>query len=812
VPEAPATNTGVPVTADLNTIPSMMIDRMEVITGGASAQWGSDAVAGVVNVILKNKFQGLQLNAQYGQAEVGDYKHGRLGGVAGAGFAGGRGHIVVAGEYERNPGLGDYTTRKYLSNNWQIIANTARATNNGPAFLRLPNVVSALSVSGLITGPANFPLRNSAFTDDGGKGVRPFNVGSIVSGVEQYGGEGPEPFQGIYLIPGFKRVSTYARGSYELSPNLTATAELAYAWTRGWMNGSIPRLSAVTIQKDNAFLPASVVAAMTAANITSFTMNRYATDVGNSFNVVTNKTPRAAFGLEGGLPGDWSWDAHYAISRNTYDQTISNSGVAQRYVFAEDAVVNPANRQIVCRAVLQGNAAADGCAPINLFGSGSPSAAAKAYVSQTALAHVKYDLQNATFNLRGSPFSTWAGPVSIGTGLEFRREKQVTTTNAPAQLGQFISLGNATAFSGKFTTKEIYLDTITPLARDLAWARSLDLTAAVRFADYSSIGHQTTWKLGGAYEPIDGLKVRVTESKDIRAPAIYELFGGGQLITTSVSVRGQSVNIPQNFTGGNPNLKAESSKTFTAGVVMEPRFASGLRMSVDYFDIKIKDAITNLISQNIATLCTQGSAYFCSLFTFNAAGVPTSLIAPAQNLAQVRTNGYDFAVNYNRDLSDLGWMPAKSSLALSVLGTYITHAWIDTGAIGGSRVDRAGENTEVNTGALPHLRMNFTESLTAGRATFTVQQLFVSKGKIDNTYNTAPALTINDNHVPAIVTWNVFANYNLTSKLQLFGAVDNLFDKSPPQAPYPVFPVPGVNGQYYDKVGRAYRVGITYTY
>jgi outer membrane receptor protein involved in Fe transport len=268
--------------------------------------------------------------------------------------------------------------------------------------------------------------------------------------------------------------------------------------------------------------------------------------------------------------------------------------------------------------------------------------------------------------------------------------------------------------------------------------------------------------------------------------------------------------IPQNFTAGNPDVGPEKGKTFTAGVVFEPTFVPGLRASVDYFKITIDDAISAPNNTTVANQCTNGSAFFCSFFTFNAAGQPTSLLVGAQNLASLEVEGIDFALNYTKDLSSWPGMPERARLDLGVQGTYTDHYINDTGVPGAPAQDLAGQNTDAGTA---RWRVQFQQSLTLNKLRVTAEEFYVSKGILNNQYNIpTTTLKINDNSVPKYWLLNVYANYDITAKLKGFLGVDNVFDKTPPSIPSQDFPTPDVAGATYDKVGRYYRMGLTYEF
>ncbi|MEP7245591.1 MAG: TonB-dependent receptor [Gammaproteobacteria bacterium] len=807
-PTAPATNTSVVATVDLNTIPAFMVDRVEVVTGGASAQWGSDAVAGVVNIRLKTKFEGFQVKAQGGISQRSDNSNEYVGLLGGTQLFGGRGHFVAGADFQNDRGLGDIYTRSWGRGQQQIFNNPV--AGGQPALLEVPNVNTSLSAGGLITGPANFSLRNNTFNPDGT--TRPFQFGSPVSGVQMAGGEGQSTLTGFDQIPSVRRMATYSRASYDITDSVTAAVVLSYAYNTSLFHGSLPRITARSISVNNAFLPAAVRTTMQNEGITSFLFSKNAFDLGNSHLEITNNLPRAVFALNGNIGEMWSWDAAYEYGIDRYNQTIENATAGPNLAFALDAVAGPGGTP-VCRATVAGagfNAAAAGCVPINLFGDGSPSAAAIAYVQQTAVSNSRYVQKDATANIKGTPFETWAGPVAVAFGAEYRKESQEVTSSDLAAANAFLFAGNSTPYRGEFDVKEGYVDTLVPLVVDAPLVRSLTFNGAFRYEDYSDIGNQNTWKLGLDFEPVSGLRFRATHSVDIRAPALYELFGGGTVLTNTATVNGITANIPQNVTKGNPNLSGEDAQTNTFGVVVQVRNGplSGLSASVDYYDIKIDNAITTLSAATVANLCTLGNQQFCSFFTFNGAGAPTSLLATTLNLASFETKGIDFNFTYRSSLPDLFGLPASS--ATSLLGSRTLHSFINAGGAGA--IDRAGENGPQNLGATPRTTLNLSQTLTLRDFSLTAQGLFVSRGTIDNTFNTTSRLTINDNVIGSVTYLNLYGSYDVNDNLQFSASIRNALDRAPPLSPYPNLPVPQFNGQYYDVVGRSFRVAAMYRF
>jgi len=818
VPFAPASNLGVPTTTDLNLLPTLMMERVDIVTGGASALYGSDAVSGVVNIIMRKRYDGINLTAQGGISERGDSRTLRIGGIGGIDFDDDRGHLVLSADYSDNTGVPDIYHRKWGSEEWMIVSNGQRTTPGTagfgqPAFILAPNVHANLGSGGVII--STIPgLTNMTFNPDGS--IRPFQKGAIFGGSTMIGGEGKATITDTALVPAVSRFTGYGSLYYDFSDTFTGYVEGGFSWSKGDLDGVPIRLTSQAIRRDNPFIPAQVLALLP-ANVQSFNISRIGHDIGNNDYIITNETPHGVIGFEKRFAdSSWKIDGHFSYGENHYASRTAQNPVTAYINFAIDAVRAP-NGTIVCRAVLQNNPAAAGCQPLNLFGEGNTSAAARDYIWGEGLAEVRYAQTTAAANVVGEPFSTWAGPVRVAFGGEYRKETQRLTADAIASANGFLTAGNAVPYSGKFNVKEGYFESTVPLASDVPGARTLDVNGAVRYADYSTVGGQWAWKLGGVWEPFDGFNIRVARSRDIRAPAINELASPGSNVTNSVTlvVDGVTKNatIPQNTSMGNPNVGPEFADTWTAGFAYTGSGAlRGLGFSVDYYNIKIKDAITNLSTANIAALCGQGQVEFCNLFTYgpdNSTAAPndrihTGLVAGSLNVGAFSQEGFDMTLTYQSRADFLG---QGGRYSLNASGTWILHALVDSGT-GAAPIDRVGENGWANLGSIPHFRGNLTHTIGASWWEVSLQTIFVSGGVQDVTYNTSATTTINDNKVPSVAYFNLFGKYIVgdDKRFEFFWAINNLFDKDPPPTPYIILNGP-VNGQYYDKVGRNFVAG-----
>ncbi len=825
VPFAPASNLSVPTTTDLNLIPTLMIERVETVTGGASAQYGSDAVSGVVNILLRREFDGVRVTAQTGMSEEGDAEQKRVGVLAGWNSQDDRAHFVFSADWVDQEGVDDIYARDWGHRETMIVA-----TPGTPSLTWADNVHTALGVGGVInvgrnaTNTANRPFSLTGYTFNPDASIRPFEygypLGPGATSSTMIGGEGESITKGVSLVPGVERFASYARFGYDVSDNLHGYVTAGYSESTGFLTAAQPRWTATQlfISADNAFLPTAVSNAMAVEGVGGFRMTRQGNDIGNNKYEVENKSPRFSAGLEGSFGADWNWDAHVSYGRNDYTYNSKNNPIRAHLAFAVDAV-DDGSGNIVCAATIPGHprfdAAAAGCVPLNLFGEGNASPEAIDYIQGSPYAEVIYEQTTFGANLNGELLATWAGPIAVATGFEYREEEEEVSADPIATAGGYFT-GNNSPYSGSFDVAEAYVEAILPLARGARFAERIDLNMAYRYADYSTVGGMEAWKAGFVWEPFDSLRFRVTQSHDIRAPAINELYSPGAAVTNNITMINindvGAVNppirnyvIPQRTAGGNVNVEAEEGDTRTIGFVFSPGGAlRGFKFSLDYYDIELDKAITNLNGANIGNLCISGVLSFCNLFTFNAAGDPTALDAGSINLGSFQQKGYDVQLDYSRPLGSGTW-------SISYTGTYVTDSIVDTGLPGAEPVDRAGEHGAANFAAVPDFRGNLSTSFRTQTWSATAQAVHVSSGRLDNLYNTPGNPTINTNHVPSYVLVNLYGSYNVTDRVRLFGSIRNALNRDPVMTPYTVLNAP-VYGAYYDKVGRQYALGLDVTF
>ncbi|RVT93490.1 TonB-dependent receptor plug domain-containing protein [Sphingomonas crocodyli] len=818
---------------DINQFPQALIKRVDVVTGGASADWGSDAVAGVVNFVLDRDFKGVKGDVQGGVTTYGDDRNYKASLTAGASFADDRGHILLSGEIAHNDGVRGIGDRKWYKAK-KIFFNPAyTATNGQPQLLVRENTgFATVTPGGIITSG---PLRGTYF----GQGGTPtqFNYGSIVSGNFMQGGDSQYSDFGTTgdLSPRLSRQNAFGRLSFDVTDNVQIFGQLSYgrahsrvAFSDQFVFGSstvaagaTSTVSTIVIQPDNAFIPASIRSRVTGP----FSLGTTNEDLGPIILTTNRKSVRGMIGASGdfdAVGSNWKWDA-YAQRSVSRVYTAARTTITARYNQAIDAVVNPATGAIVCRSTLTNPT--NGCVPYNIFGTGVVSDAARNYVLGTAFGRTRLTQNVQALTMRGDPFSTWAGPVSVAFGVEHRKEAVSGSSDALSPARSYFA-GNYNASFGSYNVTEGFLEAVIPLAKDASFAKSLDLNAAVRATDYSTSGYVTTWKAGLTYKPIDDITLRVTRSRDIRAPNLSELFQFNQTAGANVTdpSRGNAATTVFSVTSGNPNLKPEKADTFGAGLVVQPSFLPGFAASVDYYNIDIKGAISTVVAQTLVNQCFAGNTPLCAQIQRNAAGVITTVLVQPINLSKQLSRGVDFEASYRRDLANLS-SGLSGNLTLRVLATRFIKNYFNNGI--NRPTDTVGTNSQNGTAAgvspsLPRWRYLASVGWDGEAAAVQLTARGFSSGKLNTAYiecttgcptSTTEQMTIENNRVPGAIYFDAYGSYKLFGDAEVFVAVDNFTNKSPAQVAYgpsiggtPI----SVNPALFDVLGRTFRAGFRF--
>jgi len=829
---------------DLNLVPSSLLSRVEVVTGGASAAYGSDAVSGVVNLIINRDLQGFRATAQYGQADAGDTEEYQISLAYGTRFADGRARFIIGAEYVDNQGSGDCYSRDWCAVAYNTVSNpfvagstTTRVIAGQAATLILPNARTATaSLNGLVIAG---PLRGTEFNPNGTTYTHNYGVYGGAGLFQSGGGDPILPFYQFFpLSAPSKRINAFSNFDMDLGGGVNVFIQGSFGHVEGDILGASRRdispAGAYQIQRDNAFLPASVRAAMAPGQTLPF--GRIWNDIGPQEGHVERETYRGVAGFTWRANSNLTLDGYYQYGQTNYSQRGENTTVNSRMGFAIDSVdqglfqTGVANGNIVCRATLPGaafRAGAAGCVPLNPFGAGASSAAARDYVTETALQDTTLKQHVAALTLRGSLFELWAGPLAFATGIEYRRDSVTSVTDAISAANDFHTSpgGGITGGSRSLSVREGFVELALPLLRDLSFARRAEVNGAARVTDYSNSGRVETWKIGIDWEVADFLRLRGTRSRDIRAPNLFELYGAPQSSF-------QTVDDPQNggarglyptLLAGNTLLVPEVADTWTAGAVLNTQLGSAgrLRLSADWFDISLDGAISTLGAQTIVTRCFQGNAALCGLVTRNPAGVITQIVNANLNLNTLITRGWDFEMSYDLPMSAIG-VGNGDSLNFRVLATVVKDLiTVDTAGVATNRAGQNGSGVSQPSG-VPDYTINAFLTYQGDPFSAQIQIRHISSGLFQvtnigphqNGYSPLLANSVSDNYIAAVTYVNLNAQYTIlhrgTTRIELFGVVNNLFDKDPPNdIPSSFGPT---NNVLYDVVGRYFRVGARFAF
>jgi outer membrane receptor protein involved in Fe transport len=850
---SPSLDTGV---VDINTFPQQLVSRIDVVTGGASADYGSDAVGGVVNFILDTRFTGFKSAVEYGETTYGDQPNYKGQATFGMPFDSGRGHVIVSGEVftsERIVG----NPRAWNNANYHAGINPNAATTANPngqpwLIVGLNQGPSQVAPGGLIySGPA----RGTYFGLNGT--VNQLTFGQVYGQFMQGGDTAvtcANYCSGSDLTAGELRQNIYGRVSYDLLPDMEVYAEGSYAkavikqnYLAGWVDAR------VTLRSDNAFLPASVrtVLASTTPATTSFILGTSSQGLGESASNPSRNVTRFEFGAKGDvhLFADWKYDFFGQYSATDVNiQTIGN-WQTQRMTRAQNAVVVTSGNvgssglpigSIQCLDLLSSNAAtraaAAGCQPLSRIGinGGLQDAAAyqrgKAYVMYTQPFKDDYLRQtNTGINITGSPFENWAGPVSVAFGGEWRLLSM--NADVPLEFRSNWQVGNYQPTFGHYSVAEGYVSAVVPIMP------GMDAAGAIRYTAYSTSGGVNTWKMGLNYAPIDDVRFRFTYSHDIRAPNLGELFAGGLARSNTVIVPGfvggvatnQSVNFVQNQVG-NPDVTPEAANSLGAGVVLSPSFISDLVMSIDYYNITVKHQIGVISAQDVVNLCYQlNVASYCpnikstgSINDLTTYSISTIDLKPI-NFSSTKTEGIDFDITYTVPLEKLNWFGEIPGLArIHALATHYMSLVTNDGL--NPITDVAGTN---QSGGVPSWVYRLEATYATDPWTFNLIGRGVSAGVINNNFivcstscpvSTVANRTINNNSIDGAFYLDLNVSYAFEAlgfDHSVFFTIKNVFNTNP--TPVPVgglnanvgsLSMPQTNPQIYDIYGRIFRFGI----
>jgi outer membrane receptor protein involved in Fe transport len=840
----------VPTTAggavDINSIPTALIKSVEVLTGGASAVYGSDAVAGVVNFILKDDFEGVEVATGYEITEEGDAEIFNVDFTVGGNFADGKGNVVFNMSY---------TDRSDLFQGDRDFAETA-LFDDGNGGLE-PGGSSGVPDTAIFNGGFNSysPDSGGIIFDQGGN-VRPFVTGGQTNDFYNYA-----PVNYIQLPQ--ERHQATALGSYEISENSELYGRAMFTDSRvpsQLAPTPIFQTSAFTLDGNPFITPEAQQIISDAIGTGVDTDGDGIDDEGSALlrRRLEEVGPRrsedafTSFQFQVGIRGDigdspWFYDAYYQTGKvnNATAQlgNVNRSRFDQALLLATDdagQVILDADGNPSC-ADPSANGSTSGCVPMNIFGAGNISQGAadflKTAVASTALFEQK--IFGASIGGDSSDyFELPGGPIAVGVAYEHRQENFEFLPSQDLAAGTIAGFNGAPALEGGFTVSGYSIEMKLPILRGVEFAELLELDLAYRSEDYSTAGSVDSYKIAGIYAPFENFRFRAGFNTAVRAPNIGELFSprgegfpgasdpcagnGNQPQTDALRQLCQQTGVPANvvfsnainpasgqvrtISGGNPNLVQEEAETLTVGVVVD--VTEDFTFSLDYFDIEIDDAVaafgggTNNILDTCYDSSKAGSGVggdFCNAVNRRSDGTIDFVESSSQNVASITLKGFDLIAGYDVDMfgGDIG---------VDYIGTYTTES--DFLPFDGSPdlIECAG-NFGVNCGEpTPEYKHRMTFSY--GTDDFQAQLLWRYIGEVDDD-DEGTVYTVDK--IDGTSYFDLSGTYYITDNYRVTAGIDNLLDEKPP--------VIGDNDEQsntypatYDVFGRTYFVSLRATF
>ncbi len=694
---------------DINAIPTDLIERIDVLTGPQSAIYGADAVSGVVNFVLRRDFEGIAARGQAGISSRGDAAN-RFGSViAGRNFADGRANVTLAYEYNAEQPLAN-DDRAYLRSAQRVffVNNKNYVPGQAGSYAKIPTRDNRYAGGYFDADGVQQPGGSYAniikvgdrfFRGDG----QPYTFGAQTQTDDYTSGGDDSPVAGYIgdILPRTRRHAANLLAHFDASDALKISVEGKFVQTTATTFSSYSGTYAVPIALDNPFIPASILGAARAAGDDAVFINRNNFDLPRRGEEDRRRTWRGVIDITGRITDHASYDASYTYGRTDIRATKLNDRLPGRYSDAIDAVRNAAG-QIVCRSA---TAQAAGCVPLNTFGAVVADPAAFGYFLEDPVSNARVEQHVANASLTGDFgqfFELPGGPLQFAVGGEYRRESSrfqpsqglIDGTYYSPAAGIYDEPVSLTPSSAHFDVWELFGELNAPLLKDRPFAHLLSVGAAGRYSNYSTVGSTKAYQFNGIYAPIEDISFRGSYGRSVRAPNIAELFrprtGFSDFITDPcyLSNRGQGTQYraancatliraaggnPDTFAAannpdanldipgtqqGNPDLRAEVARTWTAGVVLRPRFVPRLQVAVDWYDIRLKDAISLATATQVANLCVDLPSTdnpFCqTIARRTGTGYVSAYTVQPQNVAAFRTAGLEANITYQVDTARLG--------------------------------------------------------------------------------------------------------------------------------------------------------------
>lgn len=814
---------------DLNNIPTAMIERIEITTGGASAVYGSDAIAGVVNIITKSSYDGVSIDVSTTRPTQsgGEEKYASI--TLGSDV--GKANFVANLSWAKQEQI-SYMDRDYLRDAPLAPRNPNYDSTdpNSPAQTIWgygQQVLAAYAPAGTFSvGGVRY-----TFSEDGT--MRPMQLGEklplLVSGRQDYlGGEGYSFAENSFLRTPLERINFVTHMNYEINDDHRMTMELNLSRSEAYGESS-PAFMQFYTYGDNALLTQAtrdlIGTTATAANPDGrVTMGYLASDFGNRQYSQDRTLARIALGFEGALSDMWSYDLYASTGRVQADTQWFGEMFEQRFLDSVDAI-DDGTGNIVCR---DENARANGCLPLNIFGRGIYDSAAYDWVSTDAIRRASITQSVVGATVSGDLIELPAGYIAAAFSAEYRKEQSDTLPD-PAMRAGLLFNNQSQPLKGSFDVSEVSAEVSVPLLADVAFVKMLTLETAFRYMDYSTSGTDNAWKIGINWEVTDDLRVRLNRAKSVRAPNIGELYNPpGQTFRSisdpcAVSQRNSlsadyktqilancaAQGIPTDFEPsdewkgstrpgfiiGNTDLKNETANDITIGFVYTPSFVEGLGITVDYWKFELEDVINSFTGPNVVKYCYQSSSLnnpYCGLLERDTTTFEiTNYFEKPVNSATRKVEGVDMETSY-RFSSTMG------DFNFRLLSTYMSKYETNPTGFVEDLIDDLGEIE------LPKWKHRFTTEYTY--EDFSAVLSMTHRASTVRSNDWTPNQN-NYNDIPSYTTFDLTTRYNVNDNLQVRLGVLNMFDRNPPR-------IPGAydNGAAFEVIGQRISAGVNYKF
>jgi outer membrane receptor protein involved in Fe transport len=882
---------------DVNMIPTDLIERVDVVTGGSSAIYGSDAIAGVVNFVLKDDFEGAKVRAQYGSPEDPGGDSYFVSATLGSNFDNDRGNIALSVEQAKQKQI-QMKDRDWTRSRQAFVINEPPGNEPGgsdgiPDRIYVNDIRNVLlseggsvvpGCSAALTGAARdlrcktgsniarvYRFRPDGTLAEADYGSRDFRPNANNTD----GGDGTTLRRYGQLQPEIQRLAVNAVGHYTVSDAFVPFFEAKFVRNQVEQESS-PSFDQGTliVGLDNPYLSTQ---ARTLLNSIlpgtdpsrTFSLNRNNLDLGSRIEDITRETYRGVVGVRGDFNDDWNYELSLNYGHQKKSLLSGGNRVEQRFAFATDAVRDSTGK-IVCRVTVDPSArqaltpslekylAADvaGCVPLNPFGEGAMSDAARNYVMTQSEATGKQTQFVAGGFISGDSsdlFELPAGPIGFAVGGEYRRQTAYEQYDELVRDGGTFLNAIPTFDPPSFEVKEVYGELNVPLLKDLPFAEEVTAQGAVRYSDYKgSTGTTLAWNAGATWSPHSWVRFRGNYSVAVRAPDQSELYSSPtqnyatindpcdvNYISSGTATRAANcaaAGIPTGFvnelarlqtteirSGGNPNLTEEKSKATTLGFVLTPDIIPGFTFAADYFDIKVNDVISYVDAQDIVDLCYDAASLnnaFCQLIQRQPGGsidpstgesnafyfVPGGILESSLNYAKRTSRGIDFDTSYNTDIGDLG------TLDLQVIATYtiLRNNYPNV-------LDPTYKDQVLLELGDPKWSGQLSAKFKTHGITFGYQMQYIGKMSIAPSIEAIKSVQgrppqdadyATNKWYPSVFYHDVRVGYDINEELNVYAGVDNVMDKDPPYGLTGV----GEGSGIYQNRGRFFYAGVVYNF